>query len=723
MTRKSMCLSLMCGLVLLLLSLTGCLGRNAGPAASSVSGRVVLSGETSGLAGVSLLVLDGPVSYVETDAEGYFETTAFSETIIIPRKPGYKFVPDKLVVGGTQELEFTAYPWQEPDFSKWGTQFLFASHLDRVETLAFSVDDQYLATGGNDRTVRIWRTNDGQQIRALTGHKTAVKVAAFSPEGRYLASGATDGEIKIWDWQTGVEIKSLSGHTDVLTYLAWSPDGTRIASSGWDRQVRVWDVERGKELLTLPHERWVRVAAWSSDGRFVLSGGDDLSLKVWQVDKGELYAEFQMGSPVMCLSTAPHGFLAAIGLKNGELKALDFETGEVVVLERFQGEVTALGWSFDGRYLAAGNHRNVKVWNMESHEVVQTITTDNYFFSLAWGKQSYSLASAGSRGIIDLWSALSAENTLRIAGHTGAVKALAWSPQGTYLASGGEDRLIRIWDLDARKELEQLLPGHSGPIEALAWSPDGTYLASGAHDFLIRLWNMADGEFVGAFTERIKKPFVHDKGFEFAVGLKSVSHEDIIFSLSWAPNNKRLASASWDRTVAIWEVPAGTQSVGIANPQGWISTVAWSPHGDRVAFGGYDQVVHIYSSVTGEEIKRLEGHTNWVQAVAYSPDGKYLASSGYDRKVFIWDLETGEIVRSLPADEYVVTALEWSPCGRYLAGGSHNGTVRIWDPHSGDVLFMYPGRAVGLQTLAWSPDGDRLAITEHNSVIILGELD
>ena len=76
--------------------------------------------------------------------------------------------------------------------------------------------------------------------------------------------------------------------------------------------------------------------AWSSDTRFVLSGGDDLSLKVWQVDQGQLSVEFEMKAPIMTLSTAPNGSLAAIGLKSGEVKVLTSETGKILSLNGFR---------------------------------------------------------------------------------------------------------------------------------------------------------------------------------------------------------------------------------------------------------------------------------------------------------------------------------------------------------------------------------------------------
>lgn len=721
MIRKSKCLSLMVVLILLVLSVSGCERGVDAPEAGSISGRVVLTEDhAQGLTGVSLFILDGTGSYVETDAGGYFETTAPSGTVIIPRKVGYTFFPEKQVLEEGRELTFAAQAWPEPDFSQWGKQFAFDSHFDRVETVAFSADDQYIATGSSDRTIRIWRTSDGQLMGTIWGHTSVVKVISFSPQGDYLASATSNGEIKIWDWRTGWEIQSMHADTILLTDLAWSPDGGKLASSSWDGEVKVWDAVTGDELRTLTHEKWVRAVAWSPDGRFLFTGGDELSLTAWEVELGELSAEIPVRDKILSLSAAPQGSLVAMALGGGASKVLNVETGEEIFLEQFKAGETTFSWSADGRYLASGRDKLIQIWDMETQGLVQSINAGNYVLAVDWDSSAQRLVSGTYRGIIDLWSADSGENLRRIVGHNRYVKALAWSPEGDYLASGDEGGIIHIWDLQARRHLLQLSGHNSQPVEGMAWSPDGTYLASGGHDLLVRLWDPTGGEHPGALTERIKKPFVHEKGFEFAVGMKNVSHEDIVLSLSWAPDGMKLASASWDTTVAIWDVPTGTQVVGIQNP-GWVTVVAWSPRGDQVAFGGRDQAVHVYSGDTGEEITKLEGHTDWVRSLAWSPDGKHLASSGYDRTVLIWDLETDQVVRTLAGAEDVVTVVEWSPCGRYLAGASHSGTVRIWDAATGEVLFVYPTWMVGLQALAWSPEGNQLAVAEYNSVVVLGE--
>jgi WD40 repeat protein len=69
-----------------------------------------------------------------------------------------------------------------------------------------------------------------------------VTAVAFSPDGQILASGSDDKTIKLWDLQTGVEIATLSGHDSYVQSVAFSPDGKTLVSGGYDKTVKVWQV-------------------------------------------------------------------------------------------------------------------------------------------------------------------------------------------------------------------------------------------------------------------------------------------------------------------------------------------------------------------------------------------------------------------------------------------------------------------------------------------------
>jgi WD40 repeat protein len=121
-------------------------------------------------------------------------------------------------------------------------------HAGQVERVVFLPDGRLASAGGRSTTsgtsglgeVKIWDLST-EQVLSLRGHTALVEGLACSPDGRRLATGSEDRTIKLWDTTTGEEVFTLRGHTAGVLCVAFSPDGQRIASGGYDRTVRVWD--------------------------------------------------------------------------------------------------------------------------------------------------------------------------------------------------------------------------------------------------------------------------------------------------------------------------------------------------------------------------------------------------------------------------------------------------------------------------------------------------
>jgi serine/threonine protein kinase/tetratricopeptide (TPR) repeat protein len=196
-------------------------------------------------------------------------------------------------------------------------------------------------------------------------------------------------------------------------------------------------------------------------------------------------------------------------------------------------------------------------------------------------------------------------------------------------------------------------------------------------------------------------------------------HTGEVHSVSYSPDGSRIASASDDSTVKVWDARTGAEVLSLPGHTRKVLSVCYSPDGTRLASASDDKTVKVWDARTGAEVLSLRGHTDSVYSVSYSPDGSRLASGGGEwnkpGEVKVWDARSGAEVLSLRGHTGAVLSVSYSPDGARLVSRDGSGQTLVWDAATGKRL---PDEVVPQRLLAdnVSPDGKTLAMLEGNLV-------
>ena len=159
---------------------------------------------------------------------------------------------------------------------------VFEGHENAVQAVAYSGARNRIASGGADRTVRIWHAETLAALRTYRGHREHVVALAFTPDGRRLASGDLGGNVRIWSITLPRLARSIQAHKGKVSALAFSGDGHWLATAGEDGRVRLWDMSRPRPARTfLGHAGAVRALSFAPDGATLASAGADGSVRLW----------------------------------------------------------------------------------------------------------------------------------------------------------------------------------------------------------------------------------------------------------------------------------------------------------------------------------------------------------------------------------------------------------------------------------------------------------
>jgi len=469
-----------------------------------------------------------------------------------------------------------------------------------VPSVAFSPDGYYLAGGSFDRHVYLWVRGDdvdglpsGILTATLSGHTGPVRAVAFDRFGRYIASGSDDKTIRIYRVESWEPVDTLIGHKGGVMSLAFDAQDDYLLSGSWDMTARLWNINESRSsvaaIFSGPRS-YVGSVAFSPDGTKAAIGAQDYTAWWWDLSapRREGYSTLSgHKSRVYGMAFGNQIPLLASGDANGELRIWSLKSGETMQSKQSDGgRIWNLVYSPpDDRYLVTCSQDGmVRVWDTDELSLTTVLSGHSASVNAAaFSPDGRWLVTVSDDGFGRLWNTRDWTEAAVMAPLTMSdtnIYAVAYSPDGQWIAMGYADDAVRLWQVSAegqevRATLVYTLTGHTDDVQALAFSPDGKLLVSGSADKSVRLWSM---ETFGPATSepltqtsyvyslafgRESRPLIlvvgtYDGSLWFwdltkgqapeQVGMLS-SHMDVIWQLAISPDGKTLASASWDGSI------------------------------------------------------------------------------------------------------------------------------------------------------------------------------
>jgi WD40 repeat protein len=286
-----------------------------------------------------------------------------------------------------------------------------SGHTGYVRDVAFSPDAAYLASAGDDRTVRVWEVSTGEEIHLFRAPANAAYLnsLAFSPDGRFLSSSSG-----VFDLQSSALVASFGND---VTHTAFSPSGALLAVAAVLHPVQLvdtvtWDVVRTFESL-----RHIRPTAddsfgfeFSPDGA-LLADGTLLAgeARIWSTETGELARTLAVSATsgadvdIHDVAFSPDGTLLAAGGTCAVVRLFRVEDGEI---ERtlLSGEgVMSLDFSPDGRMLVTSLEGTVTLWDVDSGRRLRTLAAGSSALPVTFSPDGRFLACGVYGGRVLVW--------------------------------------------------------------------------------------------------------------------------------------------------------------------------------------------------------------------------------------------------------------------------------------------------------------------------------
>lgn len=549
-------------------------------------------------------------------------------------------------------------------------------HTGTVWQVAFSPDEQKLASVSADGNIRLWGL-DGTALEVLERDGDPLLDLDFSPDGDRLVAVDSDGSLHLWHPASAVAT-SWQAHQQTTRAVAFAPAGDRIATASEDATIKIWTLE-GDLVATLRGDvGGFQALLWSAENQIV-AGDEQGNIYVWDAT-GQPLSKFQ-GSPaaLIALALSPDGqTLAAVGVdRQVRLYALA-DQSLIRAFPAHEGPIYNVQFTPDGKELiTVGDDKVVRLWQLDGTSSANLVGHTGLIAALAISPDGMTIATSGGDRAIRLWD-MQRDNLNVLLGHQGSVNGVATSPTADLIASAGEDGTIRLWQEDG--ELRRILTGHTNSVNAVDFSPQGDRLVSASTDGTVRLWQQWQSD----------QPAVQ----------VLQGHVGTVNNVAFHPDGNLVASVGEDHTLRLWQADGTLVATVEAHRDGAFG-VDFSPDGQYIVTTGWDHLTKIWpvSAIATASPRVLRGHQSWVLAAKFSPDGELLATASYDNTVKLWRVSTGERLATLEGHEDGVLAVSFTADGQQIVTASNDNSIRIW-ALSGRLISTLSGHTQGVRDVA-----------------------
>ena len=430
-------------------------------------------------------------------------------------------------------------------------------HTARINSVAWSPDGQYIASGSSDETVCVWDKN----LTPVTTLSSLAWVAevAFSPDGRFLVAGTgRDNAIRVWSTESWDLVTTIKGHSKPVSCVAFEPHQGDLWSASKDGAIKTWNVESHlRQSFDVIRDDSLKAMLNRADdvdlgydGKTLFCTRDNQSIERYDLERGGVMPDWAGGTTFVRAAFSRNGELLVTVTANGQVQVWRTDNEEPIAETEMSAEdlsnLHSLAVSPTASFVSwtAGDPLHIVMVGTEDgfrhRGEVGLGRSDWRYLTISPDENRLALKSGFGFGLADIseFSNREARSSDQPSGAKGLPDSsltndFVYSSDSRFAAAPTFDSLIRLYNLDAHR-LVRTFTGHSSEVRSVDFSEDGRRLVSASLDGTVRLWDVQSGDSLTTL-----------QGHNGPVNWVRFTNDD----------RKIVSTSRADGTVRIWHIP------------------------------------------------------------------------------------------------------------------------------------------------------------------------